>query len=189
MPDRDMIRRRAVRSVLACLASAYLAAGAMRSSDAGETGRLTREQLIGAWHLVRIEYSGPNGSTLDPFYQAGSTGLLIYDASGWMSVSIAAPRRPAFEVPAERLAPDQDVMIAASKAAAFDSYYAYDGRWDFDAQTSELVHHVVSSLLPAENGKSYAQTATLEHGRLVFSNRSGAHGAETVRRKIWERAE
>jgi hypothetical protein len=49
------------------------------------------------------------------------------------------------------------------------------------------VHHVIRSLLPAESGLTYTQKVSLEGGRLVFSNRSGAKGEETLRRKIWER--
>jgi hypothetical protein len=168
------------------IAACTLVAGAVRSSEAGAE-RLTRDGVVGVWRLVRIEYSGPHGSTVDPFYQAGSTGLLIYDSSGWMSVDIVAPDRRSFEVPSQRLSPDEDGKLAGLKAAAFDGYYAYDGTWDFNAETSELVHHVIRSLLPAESGLTYTQKVSLEGGRLVFSNRSGAKGEETLRRKIWER--
>ncbi|HEX4153797.1 MAG TPA: lipocalin-like domain-containing protein [Steroidobacteraceae bacterium] len=154
----------------------------------GARRSLTRDQLVGTWRLVRIEYSGPDGAHVDPFYQAGSTGLLIYDPSGWMSVHIVGPRRRSFEVPAQRLAQDSNPEREALKAAAFDSYYAYDGTWEFDPANSVLIHHVISSLLPAERGMTYTQQVALEDGRLVFSNRSGKVGAETLRRKIWERA-
>jgi hypothetical protein len=50
-----------------------------------------------------------------------------------------------------------------------------------------VTHHVKSSLIPAETGLSYAQNATLEGGRLIFTVRNRTHGKETVRRKVWER--
>jgi hypothetical protein len=153
----------------------------------GPPNVLTRDALIGVWRLVRIDYSGPHGSTVDPFYQAGSTGLLIYDRSGWMSVHIVAAHRARFEVPSQRLTMQDGAELAALKVSAFDSYYAYDGTWEFDAATSELAHHVASSLLPAESGATYSQQVSLERGQLVFTNRSGARGEETVRLKIWER--
>jgi hypothetical protein len=34
---------------------------------------------------------------------------------------------------------------------------------------------------------TYTQKVSLEGDRLIFTNRSGAKGEETVRRKIWER--
>ena len=156
-------------------------------ADHGDPAHLARQDLVGAWRLVRIEYSGPHGPIADPFYQADSTGVIIYDSSGWMSVHIVAPHRQAWEVPASRLssiAMSQDLKL---KAAAFDTYYTYFGTWDFDEATSVVTHQVKSSLIPAETGLNYAQKATLESGRLVFTVRSGSKGQETVRRKIWER--
>jgi hypothetical protein len=157
------------------------------SADRGDPAHLARQDLIGAWRLVRIEYSGPHGPIADPFYQADSTGIIIYDSSGWMSVHIVAPRRRGWEVPAARLtsiAKSQDTRL---KAAALDTYYTYFGTWDFDEATSVVTHHVKSSLIPAETGLNYGQKATLESGRLVFTVRSGSKGEETLRRKIWER--
>ena len=146
----------------------------------------SRQQLIGAWRLVAIEYSGPQGQAVDPFYQTGSSGIIIYDSSGWMSVQISAPNRPNWEVPAVRI-PRAAQRDGALKAKAFDTYYSYYGTWDFDAAASVMTHHVKSSVIPAETGLDYAQTVTLEDGHLIFTARSGSPGMETVRRKVWER--
>jgi hypothetical protein len=172
---------------LVCLLGFYASLHPAASADGGGPAHLARQDLIGAWRLVRIEYLGPRGPIVDPFYQADSTGIIIYDSSGWMSVHIVAPHRRGWEVPASRLssiAMAQDVRL---KAAAFDTYYTYFGTWDFDEATSVVTHHVKSSVIPAESGLNYAQKATLESGRLIFTVRSGSKGQETVRRKIWER--
>ena len=147
----------------------------------------TREQLIGTWRLVGIEYSDRRGPIVDPFYQAGSIGIILYDSSGWMSVHIAAPHRKAWEVPASRLPSDAAAQDSELKAAAFDTYYAYYGTWDFDQAKSVVTHHLKSSLIPAETGLVYAQKVTLEHGRLIFTGHSGTQGQETTRIKVWER--
>lgn len=156
---------------------------AARWTVASAADVLTRDRLVGVWRLVGIEYSGADGSRMDPFYQAQSSGLLIYDASGWMSVRISAPDRVSFEVPDRRPGSREDASLREAELAALDTYYTYDGTWEFDPKTSELTHRVVSSLLPAESGKTYTQRATLENGRLIFTNRSG----QAVRRKVWER--
>jgi hypothetical protein len=191
--SKEFLPMRASRyGTLGVLCSIYLCGplhpGALAApADRGDTAHLARQDLIGAWRLVRIEYSAPQGPIADPFYQADSTGVIIYDSSGWMSVHIVAPHRRGPEVPATRLSSSAMSRDMRLKAAAFDTYYSYFGTWDFDEATSVVTHHVKSSLIPAESGLNYAQKATLESGRLVFTVRSGGKGQETVRRKIWER--
>jgi Lipocalin-like domain len=169
-----------------CLILALIVAGVPAASPGGASAPLRRENLIGAWRLVGMTYSGPDGRT-DPFYQPDSTGLIMYDASGWMSVEIGAPHRAKWEVPAGRLAPPNE-REAPLKAAAFDSYYAYYGTWDFDERSSVVTHHVTSALLPSEDGLDYSQAVVLDHGHLVFTTHVGSPGREIVRTKTWERA-
>ena len=147
----------------------------------------TSKQLIGAWRLVGIEYADRSGPIADPFYQAGSVGIIIYDSSGWMSVHIAAPHRKAWEVAASRQSSGAVGQDTELKAAAFDTYYAYFGTWDFDSAKSVVTHHVKSSLMPAETGLDYDQKVTLENGRQIFTGHGGIPGRETTRIKIWER--
>jgi len=165
------------------------ALGQAASSDVHRSTRPTREELIGTWRLVGMEYAGSKGSTADPFYQAGSTGIIMYQPSGWMSVHIVAPHRRAWHMADTRLPAAVTSQDAQLKAAAFDSYYAYFGTWDLDEESSMLTHHVISSLIPAESGLDYAQSVTLERGRLVFTTRSADGGETIVRRKVWERLE
>jgi len=146
----------------------------------------TRQQLIGAWRLVRIEVAGAKGPITDPFYQANSSGLLIYDPSGWMSVQISAPHRVGWPVPAARSA-DPPAQDGPLKAAAFDTYYAYFATWTLDEAASVVTHHVASSLLPAEDGLDYAQTIVLEDDRLIFRGQDVINGERAVRTKVWER--
>jgi|HubBroStandDraft_2_1064218.scaffolds.fasta_scaffold133627_2 hypothetical protein len=146
----------------------------------------TRQELIGVWRLVSIQIEGPTGPLLDPFYNADSTGLLVYDASGWMSVQIVGQHRPAMEAPASR--PTHDTpQGAALKAAVLDTYYAYFGTWDYDETAATVTHHIKSSLIPGETGVSYSQTVTVEDGRLVFTTRREVAGGIAVQKKVWQR--
>jgi hypothetical protein len=81
---------------LICILTSVCDVGAR---DPGDGPIAARQQLIGAWRLVSIDLSGPSGPIVDPFYQADSVGIIVYDSSGWMSVQIASPHRQAFEVP------------------------------------------------------------------------------------------
>ncbi len=132
----------------------------MRTSSPRPEARALRRRLIGAWRLQRIEYRGADGDTVDPFYRPDSTGVLIYQAGGWMSVAIAGT----------------------------GAYYTYAGTWDVDATGSSVIHRVTTALLAAEVGVAYRQRVHFDDGRMVFTNRDGAPGARSLRRKIWVRA-
>jgi hypothetical protein len=146
----------------------------------------TRQDLIGVWRLQSIQVVGPKGPQDDPFYNANSTGILVYDPSGWMSVQIVGQPRPAMEVPASRPARTNTADEAQLKAAVLDTYYAYFGTWEYDESTSTVSHHIQSSLIPSEDGMTYSQTATLEGGELIFSVRKEAAGG-TAQKKVWKR--
>src|SRR5271154_5702692 len=98
-------------------------------SEPGRAPHATRQELIGAWRLVSIQILGPHGPVPDPFYNAGSSGMLVYDASGWMSVQIAGQPRPAMDAAASRPTPTDTAEAARLKAAVLDTYYAYFGTW------------------------------------------------------------
>lgn len=171
---------------MAWVRTLFLVASCLAPLAAARAAPLHREDLVGAWRLVSIEYSGPRGPLEDPFYHAGCTGLLTYDAAGAMSVQIAGAKRPALSAATAR-APAADDPDAKAKADAFDSYYAYFGTWELEGDTGRLVHHVSAALIPGEAGISYSQEATIEDGRLVLTNRQQKSDGAYVRRKTWER--
>ena len=147
----------------------------------------TRQELVGAWRLESIQIMGANGPTIDPFYNADPTGILVYDASGWMSVQIVGQPRPAMEASASRPARNETAEDAKLKAAVLDTYYAYFGTWDYDAAASKVTHHIKSSLISGETGMSYTQTVALEGDDLIFTTRRQVAGVATVQRKVWRR--
>jgi hypothetical protein len=164
--------------VLACIGSYSGAAG----GDAG----LPRTSLIGAWHLVSIQLTTRDGTIPDPFFEAGSVGLIVYDPSGWMSVQISGPRRAAWDIPATRppTSKERDLRL---KAAAFDSYYAYYGTWDYDEPRAVMTHHVKASVIPAEVGLDYSQQIRIDGNRMTFIGHVREHGEDITRTKVWER--
>jgi hypothetical protein len=147
----------------------------------------TRQELIGAWRLVSIQILGPNGPMPDPFYNADPSGMLVYDASGWMSVQIVGQPRPPMDAAASRPTPADTAEAARLKAAVLDTYYAYYGTWEFDEATSTVTHHIKSSLIPGETGKSYSQSVTLDGADLIFTVRREKAGGATVQKKVWKR--
>jgi hypothetical protein len=147
----------------------------------------TAQPLIGAWRLESIELIGPKGPMNDPFYNEGSSGILIYDPSGWMSVQIVGYPRSALEVPASRPWPVDSAEDARRRAAVLDTYYAYFATWEFDAATSSVTHHIVSSLFPGEAGVSYSQQVTVEGDSLIFTTHRDSAGISLLQKKVWRR--
>jgi hypothetical protein len=158
-------------------------------TEPGHAPRTTRRDLFGAWRLISVQIEGGNGPELDPFFNADSTGILVYDPSGWMSVQIAGQPRPPMAAEASRPANRVDTAEAArTKAAVLDTYYSYYGTWEYDEATSTVTHHIQSSLIPGETGLSYSQTVTLEGGDLIFTTHREVAGRATIQKKIWRRS-
>jgi hypothetical protein len=157
------------------------------AAEAAHAPHATRQNLVGAWRLVSIQIIGPDGSKADPFYNADPTGILIYQASGWMSVQIVGQSRPAMQAEVSRPPRTETVEDAQRKAAVLDTYYAYFGTWNFDEAGSTVTHHIKSSLIPGESGMSYTQTVALEGENLIFTSKRTAAGVATVQRKVWRR--
>jgi Lipocalin-like domain len=147
------------------------------------------ESLIGAWKLVSIEYSGATGPQPDPIFWPHSSGVIIYDRSGCMSVQIVAPNRPDIaDKPRTTSLPLDD---ESARAAAFETYYAYYGTWSFDPGSSTVTHHIHSSLLPYEVGRNYRRLVTFDGQRLrltVDPSQDRGRGKQLARRVLtWER--
>jgi hypothetical protein len=149
--------------------------------------KLTKQVIVGAWRLVGIDYSGPDGALADPVFGPNPQGIIIYDQSGWMSVQIVTANRPVMVRPAMRtsrvVTPD-DAKLAA---AALDTYYAYFGTWDYNADTSVITDHLNSSLLPYETGLEYRREATFDGVHLRLIARSQGTGEERHRTLVWTR--
>ena len=146
-----------------------------------------KQAIIGAWRLVGIDYSGPNGALPDPVFGPNPQGIIIYDQSGWMSVQIVTANRPVMAKPVartSRVATPNDAKLAA---AAFDTYYAYFGTWDYNAETAVITHHINASLLPYETGLEYWREVAFDGVHLKLIARSQEAGEERHRTMVWTR--
>src|SRR5271168_66048 len=157
------------------------------SSVSGAQTNPTKQALIGAWRLVGIDYSGPSGALPDPVFGPNPQGIIIYDQSGWMSVQIVTANRPAMTKPASRTSHVLTLDDAKLATAAFDTYYAYFGTWDYDAGTSIVTHHLTSSLLPYETGLEYRREVRLDGAQLRLTARLQEAGEERIRSLLWTR--
>jgi hypothetical protein len=169
---------RAIAVVIVCLV-----AGRVHSE--APASELTPDSLIGAWKLLKIEYSGPSGPMPDPTFWANSQGLIVYDRSGWMSVQIFAPNRPTIANTVRTSGVFGD--DSSARAAAFDTYYAYFGTWEFNAATCIVTHHLKSSLLPYETGSDYKRNVTFDGKYLKLTVHQQQNEQPRERVLTWER--
>ena len=140
-------------------------------------------KLVGTWKLVAIEERNAQGELVTPLdYGADPIGLLIYDATGHMSVHAMRRGRP-------RL-PSDDVHLAPAELAkaAFTGYGAYFGTYTVDERAGIVVHHVQGSLIPNWEGGDQRRRFTLTGDKLVLEPPEiQARGEKRTRRLTWQR--
>ena len=179
--------RRRVAALLCVATLLGAATPAACAEQSGAAARATRLDLIGSWRLVSIDIEDARGTHADPFYGSGTTGLLIYDAAGWVSVQIAGTARPRVDAPALRPGATERAVVARAKAKLLDSYYAYFGTWEYDSLSATVTHRVETSLYTGEEGASYAQQVQILGRRMVFTRTRESAAGKSVQRKIWEK--
>jgi Lipocalin-like domain len=126
--------RKVISTVLMLSCLAPLSADAQNDSIA--------RKFVGAWKLVSVEGEDP----VSPMGFDHPSGVIIYDASGWMSAQIAVKRdRKPF-------AKGRRSGTVEEKADAFDSYFAYYGTYTVDSEKRTVTHHVEDHFWPGLRG-------------------------------------
>lgn len=141
-------------------------------------------KLVGTWKLLAIEERNAQGELVTPLdYGPEPVGLLIYDATGHMSVHAMRRGRP-------RL-PSDDVHLAPAERAkaAFVGYNAYFGTYEVDERAGVVIHHVEGSLIPNWEGTDQRRRFTISGDRLVLEPPPfQAGGQQRTRRLTWQKA-
>jgi endonuclease/exonuclease/phosphatase family metal-dependent hydrolase len=143
----------------------------------------TASQLVGAWKLVSIDERRADGQRVTPAdYGPEPIGLLIYDASGYMSAQ--AMRRGRGKLPSDdvHLAPPQQTK------EAFVGYNAYFGKYEVREAEGIVIHHVEGSMIPNWEGGAQRRRFTLEGDKLILEPPPfDAAGEKRTRRLTWQR--
>jgi len=123
---------------------------------------VTPEELVGAWSLVSFVVRRDGRSDRYPFGD-DAEGLIVYEPSGRMSAVLSARGRSSG---ATRLEDAHRVRVEA-KAASYDSYLSYAGRWRLEGD--EVVHDVELALVPEVVGQEQRRRVRLDGDELVLS--------------------
>ena len=132
---------RIVLSVSLCLCLSTRAQGT--PSDVEGCGLLvvraeqgpSETRLVGNWRLVSFVNVDEKGVSRPAGYEAGR---LMYDAHGHMAAQLMRSGRQRLSTPSTE----------AERAAAYTGFLAYYGRYDVDAASSTVTHHVEGSTNP-----------------------------------------
>jgi hypothetical protein len=139
---------------------------------------LDPDRLIGTWQLQHWQTDHEDGTTTEPF-GPGAQGLLLYSADGWMSACIMAAGRACLSRANPRQASEHE------RAAAFDGYFSYAGRWRI--LDRRVQHEVILALNPGLVGTLQLRDARLADAELMLSAKESVHGGTRLHRLAWRR--
>jgi hypothetical protein len=129
------------------------------------SGALTSDALVGGWRLTSFEITfSDDAPVVHPFGER-ARGQLLYTSDGQMSAILCPAERAPLGVGGLESTQRAD---ATQKAAAFDSYMSYAGRWSLEGST--VTHHVDFALVPDVVGHDHVRQASFDDdGALVLA--------------------
>lgn len=119
------------------------------------------EQFIGVWRLVSYEYRTEEGEIRTPFGE-NPKGVIMYDATGFMSVQIMSAERVTFST--------EDLFVAseAEVRSAFEGLNTYYGPFTVDETTKTVTHHLEGASMPNREGAQQKRQYEFEGNRLTL---------------------
>lgn len=141
-----------------------------------------REQLVGSWDLVAVENRGSDGNVERPFGEH-PRGRITYTADGFLGAHVMHEQRAAFATAGLYSG------TPAEKAAAYDSYIAYYGRFDVDPAAHTVTHAITGSLFPNWSGSSQTRFYALDGDTLTLSTPPMEKDGKSITvHVVWRRA-
>ena len=155
------------------------------------------QRFVGVWELQGIEegdfLAGKRGTPklggIEDFLGGKRTfvsgferpvGLLIYLASGFMSVNFAGSSRPPF---LREFSPTLSELAAAGTA-----YGGYAGRWEVVESRREVLHHVETAFVPNRVGHTVRRSYSFSENLLFLRPIPLSSGDEAPNRILrWRR--
>jgi Lipocalin-like domain len=145
-----------------------------------------RERLLGAWRIVDAETVNVKTGTSAPWLGRPRpyTGLIMYLATGYMSVQIGAAR------PAARDGLGFGELTGDELRAYAETWYGYYGRFEVDEAKAQVRHILEGSLFGFETGLTYVRDVRLDGDRLTLKTVDRVPGpdGDTFNRLVWKRA-
>lgn len=139
--------------------------------------------FVGSWDLVAVENRASDGSVTRPFGDA-PRGRITYTPDGFLSAHVMRDARPAFAGGATLYG-----GTPTEKAAAYDSYIAYYGRYAVDAAAATVTHRIEGSLFPNWSGTAQTRHFAFDGDTLTLRSPPFESGGKTIEvHVVWQRA-
>ena len=163
--------------VASCACSPSPAPGGTAGSSPTDTAAASsaQRQFAGAWSLTSIERRTADGELLSPPTE-DRLGYLIYDATGYMGVTIMRPDRVPYS---------EDGPTADEALSQLGSYTSYFGRFTVNETEGVVTHHLEGSLNPTGAGSDYRRFYTFTENSLTLQPPPAEDGSRAF--LTWER--
>lgn len=139
-------------------------------------------QLVGSWNLVEYDQRDKTGKVVGMPYGDDPQGILVYTATGDMSVHMVDPRVGEFET--------GDFMLGspAEIKEAYEGYFGYFGTYSVDERAGTVTHHVAGSSFRSYTGSDMTRYFELDGDALsLVSGVEVEAGVPSTFHLVWER--
>jgi Lipocalin-like domain len=152
---------------------------ALTATAFGEQKSLS-EQLLGAWHLVSIDYVRADGSRSTTFGD-NPKGIAFFDSTGHYIITVMRSDRAKYAVN------DRTQGTAEENKATAQGTITYFGTYTVSESDRTISIHVVGSSFPNWNGANQKRIFTITGDELKLTNPVASIGQGTTE-VAWKRA-
>ena len=139
-----------------------------------------KEQLLGAWHLVSIDYVQGDGSRSTTFGD-GPKGIAFFDSTGHYIITVMRSDRAKYAVN------DRTQGTAEENKATAQGTITYFGNYTVSEPDRTISIHVVGGSFPNWNGANQKRIFTVSGDELKLTNPVASTGGGTTE-VVWKRA-
>ena len=134
-----------------------------------------QSQFAGAWSLSRIERRDADGELLSPPTE-DRLGYIIYDAAGYMAVTLMRPDREPYS---------EGGPTAEEALAELGGFTSYFGPFSVNEAEGYVTHHLEGSLNPGGVGADNQRFYTVTENSLILQPPAGEDGSKSF--IVWDR--
>jgi hypothetical protein len=140
---------------------------------------MTQNRFVGTWRLVSAETRTSDGQITYPWGR-DALGYLVYNTDGYMMVAIMSCN------PTKFASSDPRGGSVEEKAAAFDTFLSYGGR--YEVKGDRVIHHMEVCSYPDWAGDNQERFFEFHDDRLeLHAPPVLFHGKQQTGHLIWQR--